>query len=76
MYDLRFLEHQECNVGIKTFRHTFQFPSSSLIFFFVAKIESPCINHRHCIYIRNKQTPLSESASELYRPSDSRLSAK
>jgi hypothetical protein len=30
-----------------------------------------------CTYIkRNKHTPWSESASELYRPSDRRLSAK
>jgi hypothetical protein len=32
-------------------------------------------NVRHC-HVPNKQTPWSESASELYRPSDSRLWAK
>jgi hypothetical protein len=29
-----------------------------------------------CYLLQNKQTPWSESASELYRPSDRRLSAK
>jgi hypothetical protein len=39
-------------------------------------IDMKLLNTYYLIKNKNKQTPWSESASELYRPSDRRMSAK
>jgi hypothetical protein len=62
------------NIAWETIRKAFKISAKESLGYYELKKDKPMLNERQ--QTKTKQTPWSESESELYRPSDRRLSAK